>query len=135
MSKSFETLPVPCLKCPLGKKLLVPRGIRPWRKTFGFEYLHEFETEFENNLGYESGLHIWGQFMKNPRGKISRATVPVRHIGFDLFLPEFNLPEVFRHLILLGSHRDQISPPKTQLFGIICRFSESLVPQTSVLNK
>jgi hypothetical protein len=31
-------------------------GIRP-RGTFEFEYLCEFETELENNLGYDSGVH------------------------------------------------------------------------------
>ncbi len=53
--------------------------------TFEYEYLREFETEFENILGCESGAHmgsmnqgpIWGQFMKKTRGKKSRATVPL----------------------------------------------------------
>ncbi len=35
-----------------------PRGIRPRGTTFEFEYLCKLETEFENNLGYDSGIHM-----------------------------------------------------------------------------
>jgi hypothetical protein len=35
-----------------------PQGIWPWGPTFEFEYLNEFETEFKNNLGYESGVYM-----------------------------------------------------------------------------
>jgi hypothetical protein len=34
------------------------QGIRLRGITFEFEYLHEFETEFENILGDESGGHV-----------------------------------------------------------------------------
>ncbi len=44
--------------------------------TFKYEYLREFETEFENILGCESGAHM-GQFMKKKQSKKSRATVPL----------------------------------------------------------
>jgi hypothetical protein len=36
----------------------LPRGIRPRETTFESEYLCEFETKFENNLGYDSGFHM-----------------------------------------------------------------------------
>jgi hypothetical protein len=36
----------------------LPRGIRPRGTTFESEYLCEFETKFENNLGYDSGFHM-----------------------------------------------------------------------------
>ena len=36
----------------------IPRGLIPRRTTFEFEYLREFETEFENILGYESGAKV-----------------------------------------------------------------------------
>jgi|LakMenEpi03Aug12_release.lakeMendotaPanAssembly.Ray.scaffolds.fasta_scaffold4135463_1 hypothetical protein len=35
-----------------------PRGIRPRGATFEFGYLGEFETEFENYLGCDSGVHM-----------------------------------------------------------------------------
>jgi hypothetical protein len=33
-------------------------GCQTLRKTFLFEYLPEFETEYKNILGYESGAHM-----------------------------------------------------------------------------
>ncbi len=51
---------------PLNKFL---RGIRPQGTTFEFEYLCEFETEFENILQYDSGVDSW---QKNQKLKISR---------------------------------------------------------------
>jgi hypothetical protein len=55
----------PCLKSQLAKEIFfVLLGIRTHGTTFKFNYLREFETEFENILGYESGAYIWGRFMK-----------------------------------------------------------------------
>jgi hypothetical protein len=49
----------PCLKSPLAQFFLkIPRVFRPRGTTFEFEYFREFESEFENNLGYESGIHM-----------------------------------------------------------------------------
>jgi hypothetical protein len=45
--------------------------------TFEYEYLREFETEFENILECESGAHMGSIHEKN-RGKKSRATVPLK---------------------------------------------------------
>jgi hypothetical protein len=42
-----------------------------------FEFLSEFEIEFKNILGYESGAQM-GLIMKKTRGKKSRPTVPLR---------------------------------------------------------
>jgi hypothetical protein len=39
---------------------------------FEYEYLHEFETEFENILGCESGAYLGSTSIKK-----SRATVPL----------------------------------------------------------
>jgi hypothetical protein len=47
----------------------------PRRTTLKFEYLREFETEFENVLGYELGAHM-GSIHEKTRGQKSRATVP-----------------------------------------------------------
>jgi hypothetical protein len=44
-----------------------------------FEYLGEFETEFENILGHESGAQVGSIHEKKTRGQKSRATVPLRH--------------------------------------------------------
>ncbi len=44
--------------------------------TFEYEYLREFETEFENILGCESGADI-GSIHEKTRGKKSHATVPL----------------------------------------------------------
>ena len=43
---------------------------------FKFEYLGEFETEFENILGYESGAKV-GVIDEKISGQKSRATVPL----------------------------------------------------------
>jgi hypothetical protein len=42
-----------------------------------FEFFSEFETDFKNILGYESGAQM-GLIMKKTRGKKSRATVLLR---------------------------------------------------------
>jgi hypothetical protein len=47
------------------------RGIRPRGTTFEFEYFRGFEPEFENNLGYESGIHMRSIHEINKRQKIS----------------------------------------------------------------
>ncbi len=47
--------------------------------TYKSEYLREFETEFENILGCESGTHM-GQLLKKTRGRQSRATVPLSRV-------------------------------------------------------
>jgi hypothetical protein len=39
--------------------------------TFKFEYFREFESEFEKNSGYESGIHIGSIHEINKRQKIS----------------------------------------------------------------
>jgi hypothetical protein len=38
-------------------------------------YLHEFETELENNLGYESEVHMGSIHIKKTRGQKSHAIV------------------------------------------------------------
>ncbi len=43
----------------------------PRRTTFKFEYLREFEPEFENVLGYELGAHMGSIHEKNQGPKIS----------------------------------------------------------------
>jgi hypothetical protein len=48
-------------------------GIRPRGTTFIFEYI----SEFENTLGYESGVYMGLIYEKN-RGKKSCATVPLK---------------------------------------------------------
>jgi hypothetical protein len=52
-------------------------GIRLRGTTFEFEYLCEFETEFENNLGSDSGGSYGVDSRKN-RGQKSRATLPLK---------------------------------------------------------
>jgi hypothetical protein len=47
------------------------RGLIPRRTTFKFEYLLEFEPEFENVLGYELGVHMGSIHEKNQTPKIS----------------------------------------------------------------
>jgi hypothetical protein len=49
----------------------IPRGIRPWGTTFEFEYFREFESEIENNLGYESGIDMGSIHEKKQWPKIS----------------------------------------------------------------
>jgi hypothetical protein len=59
------------LKEPLSKKFFcVPRGLIPRRTTFKFEYLRDFEPEFENVLGYELGAHMGSIHEKNQGPKI-----------------------------------------------------------------
>jgi hypothetical protein len=65
---------------PIWKKFCVPRGLIPRRTTFKFEYLREFEPEFENVLGYELGAHM-GSIHEKTRGQKSRATVPGKARG------------------------------------------------------
>jgi hypothetical protein len=54
----------------------LPLGIRPRGTTFEYEYLREFETECDNNLGCELGAHI-GSIHENIRATKFRATVPL----------------------------------------------------------
>jgi hypothetical protein len=62
----------PGLKSPLAQIFLkIPRGIRPQGTTFEFEYFREFESEFENTLGYLSAIHMGSIYEKNKRPKIS----------------------------------------------------------------
>jgi hypothetical protein len=44
------------------------------QSSFEFEYLGEFETDFENILVYESGAPV-GSINKKTRGRKSRVTV------------------------------------------------------------
>ncbi len=46
-------------------------GLIPRRTTYKFEYLREFEPEFEIVLGSESGAHMGPIHEKNQRPKIS----------------------------------------------------------------
>ncbi len=60
------------LKEHLSKKIFcVPRDQITPRTTFKFEYLREFEPEFENVLGYELGAHMGSIHEKNQGPKIS----------------------------------------------------------------
>jgi hypothetical protein len=63
-------------------------GIRPQGTTFEYEYLREFETECENNLGCELGAHI-GSIHENIRASKCRATVPLtfRDVYFEKHAP------------------------------------------------
>jgi hypothetical protein len=61
----------PCLKSPLALNFFVPPGISPRGTTFEVKYVREFETEFENILGYEKGAHMGSIHEKNQRPKIS----------------------------------------------------------------
>jgi hypothetical protein len=60
----------------------------PHRTTFEFEYLREFEPEFENVLGYELGAHIGSIHEKNQGPKISCYCTfkAVVEAGDDFFL-------------------------------------------------
>ncbi len=51
--------------------------------TFEYEYLREFETEFENILVCESGAHMGSIYEKNS-GQKSRATVPLKVYSSDI---------------------------------------------------
>jgi hypothetical protein len=97
MSKGFESLPVllkghfciivcmqklhyprlkdPAYRVPLLKICSVPRMCRrPRRRNSEFEYLREFNIEFEQNLGFESGVPM-SRVHENTRGLKSCATV------------------------------------------------------------
>ncbi len=56
---------------PIKHFFCVLRGLIPRRTTFKFEYLREFEPEFENVLGYELGAHMGSIHEKNQGPKIS----------------------------------------------------------------
>jgi hypothetical protein len=43
------------------------RYINSGQSNFKFEYLGEFETKFENNLGHESGAQVGSIHEKNQR--------------------------------------------------------------------
>jgi hypothetical protein len=43
------------------------RYINSGQSNFKFEYLGEFETEFENILGHESGAQVGSIYEKNQR--------------------------------------------------------------------
>jgi hypothetical protein len=58
-------------KSPSSFFLKIPRGIRTRGTTSKFECFPEFKSEFENNLGYESGIHMGSIHEKNKRPKIS----------------------------------------------------------------
>jgi hypothetical protein len=61
----------PCLKSPLAQFLYRFHGVSdPGGKTFECEYFREFESEFENNLGYESGIHMGSIYDLNKKPKI-----------------------------------------------------------------
>ncbi len=62
----------PCLKSLLSESFFcVLRGLIPRRTTLKFEYLREFEPEFEKVLGYELGAHMGSIHEINQRQKIS----------------------------------------------------------------
>ncbi len=61
-SAAFQTS---CNKINCSAKL----GLIPRRTTLKFEYLWEFEPEFENVLGYELGAHMGSIHEKNPGAK------------------------------------------------------------------
>jgi hypothetical protein len=50
---------------------IVLRGLVPRETTFKFEFLREFEPEFEIILGYELGAHMGPIHEKNHSPKIS----------------------------------------------------------------
>ncbi len=54
--------------------------------TYKSEYLSEFETEFENILGRESGAHMGSIIEKKTRGRQSRATVSLSSLQFVIVL-------------------------------------------------
>ncbi len=54
---------------PIWKICCVLRGLIPRRTTLKFEYLREFEPEFENVLGYEVGFHMGSIHEKKPGAK------------------------------------------------------------------
>ncbi len=52
-------------KAPYLKIFFVLRGLIPRRTTLKFEYLREFEPEFENASGYDLGAHMGSIYEKN----------------------------------------------------------------------
>ncbi len=60
-----------CKESPNSKCFWVPCDIRPRGTTFEFEYLHDFESEFVNNVGHESGIRMSKIHVINQRQKIS----------------------------------------------------------------
>jgi hypothetical protein len=61
--------------------------------TLGFECLRKFETEFEINSVYESGIRMGSINGKKMGGKKSRATVPFRQEhDSKIFLVSFLKP-------------------------------------------
>ncbi len=50
--------------------------------TFEYEYLREFETEFENILECESGAHL-GSIYEQNSGQKPRATVPLNVLSYE----------------------------------------------------
>ncbi len=65
--------------------------------TFEYEYLREFETEFENILECESEAHKGSIYEKN-RGKKTRATVPLKILC--LVSVKYQLEKLSNSLIL-----------------------------------
>jgi hypothetical protein len=59
----------------LPRRTWAPQDFVP-QNQFKFEYLQEFESEYENISGYESGAHMRCIYEKKTRGGKSRATVP-----------------------------------------------------------
>jgi hypothetical protein len=53
-------------------------GYHTLGNNFKYKYFREFETEFKNILGVNSGT-IWVRFMEKTRGRKSRATVPLNY--------------------------------------------------------
>ncbi len=60
----------------------VPQGLIPRRTTLKFEYLREFEPEFENFLGYELGVHMGSIYEKNQGPKTSCYCTFKTHLSF-----------------------------------------------------
>jgi hypothetical protein len=56
---------------PSSKTFLGSTGHHTPRNPFEFEYHRKFETEFEKNVGYESGVHMRSILEKNKRPKTS----------------------------------------------------------------
>jgi hypothetical protein len=56
--------------------MITCRYINSGQSNFKFEYLGEFDTEFKNILGHESGAQV-GSIPEKTRGQKSRATVPL----------------------------------------------------------
>ncbi len=59
------------------------RYINSGQSNFKFEYLGEFETEFENVLRHESGVQVGSIHEKNQRWKIS-CYCPFKHFSYTV---------------------------------------------------